>query len=136
MENSKKKENLTNKKIRINISDIHNYFLNNNITNTERDLPKAKIDKASIKQLTILNTTRNEKSKLCINLNNKNKKSKPQKININKKSGNCSVKFDNTIDSSIKSIKLYNNINYNNIFLIFLYLNNIYLINYYNLNDY
>ena len=67
--------------------------MNNNTTNTEKDLPKTKIDKAMMERLT--------------NLNNKNKILKLQKINNNKKNG-VLIESGNLADRYIKNIKLYN----------------------------
>ena len=91
--------------------------MNNNTTNTERDLPKTKIDKAMMERPTIFNTAGEKKKKKYINLNNKNKTPKSQKINNNKKNG-VLIKSGNLTDRYIKNIKLYNNINYNNIIFI------------------
>ena len=118
IKNGEKKEILIHKRNKINISDIHNYYyLNNNTTNTEKDLPKTKIDKAMMERPTIFNTAGEKKKKKYINLNNKNKTPKSQKINNNKKNG-VLIKSGNLTDRYIKNIKLYNNINYNNIIFI------------------
>ena len=61
--------------------------MNNNTTNTEKDLPKTKIDKAMMERHTIFNTAGEKKKKINTNPNNKNKILKLQKINNNKKNG-------------------------------------------------
>ena len=91
--------------------------MNNNTTNTEKDLPKTKIDKAMMERQTIFNTAGEKKKKKCVGLNDENKMLKLQKINNNKKNG-VLIESGNLADRYIKNIKLYNNINYNNIFFI------------------
>ena len=56
---------------------------------------------------TIFNTAGEKKKKKYINLNNKNKTPKSQKINNNKKNG-VLIKSGNLTDRYIKNIKLYN----------------------------